>query len=76
VDSDAAVGGGGAPGVTLPSAAVRLPAALAAPLRLGRPAVLARVAGGYCLLDVAAVDPADDRRLAGAVLAAADRPCG
>ncbi|HEY3507194.1 MAG TPA: L-seryl-tRNA(Sec) selenium transferase [Actinocatenispora sp.] len=79
VDSDAAVGGGGAPGVTLPSAAVRLPAELAAPLRLGRPAVLARVAGGYCLLDVAAVDPADDLRLAGAVVAAAstvDPPCG
>ncbi|WP_238343070.1 L-seryl-tRNA(Sec) selenium transferase [Nocardioides cynanchi] len=37
VESDAAVGGGGAPGVTLPSAAVSLPARLAAPLRLGVP---------------------------------------
>ncbi|WP_239076696.1 L-seryl-tRNA(Sec) selenium transferase [Actinocatenispora rupis] len=76
VPSDAAVGGGGAPGVTLPSAAVRLPAGLAVPLRLGRPAVLARVADGYCLVDVAAVDEADDHRLYGAVRAAAGRPCG
>ena len=33
----AAVGGGGAPGVELPALAVALPAAFAAPLRLGRP---------------------------------------
>ena len=38
VDSEAAVGGGGAPGVVLPSAAVSLPEAYAAALRAGDPA--------------------------------------
>jgi len=67
VDSDGAVGGGGAPGVVLPSAAVRLPEAFAAALRSARPAVLGRLADGCCLLDLLAVDPADDARLVGAV---------
>src|SRR5262249_17021285 len=35
VDCDAVVGGGAAPGVTLPSAAVSVPASLAEPLRTG-----------------------------------------
>jgi L-seryl-tRNA(Ser) seleniumtransferase len=48
VDAEAAVGGGGAPGVTLASAAVALPAIFAAPLRwgdgppAGAPAVVGR----------------------------------
>ncbi len=71
--STATVGGGGAPGVTLPSAAVALPAEFAAALRSGTPAVLGRVEHGRCLLDLRAVAPADDEVLAAAVRAAADR---
>jgi L-seryl-tRNA(Ser) seleniumtransferase len=68
VDSVAAVGGGGAPEVELPSAAVSLPAAYAAQLRTGTPAVVGRVEHGRCLLDLRTIDPADDLRLAEAVL--------
>jgi L-seryl-tRNA(Ser) seleniumtransferase len=68
VDSVAAVGGGGAPGVELPSAAVSLPAAYAAQLRTGTPAVVGRVEHGRCLLDLRTIDPADDLRVAEAVL--------
>ena len=71
VPSEAAVGGGGAPGVVLPSAAVSLPAALAEPLRLGEPAVVGRVAGGRLLLDLLTVPPEDDARLVEAVRRAA-----
>jgi L-seryl-tRNA(Ser) seleniumtransferase len=71
VASDAVVGGGGAPGVRLPSAAVQLPADLAVPLRTGDPAVLGRVERGVLLLDLRAVAPPDDEVLAAAVLAAA-----
>ncbi len=77
-DSQATAGGGGAPGVTLASVAVSLPAALAEPLRAGdqvtsgtHPAVIGRVTGGRLLLDLYAIEPADDHRLAAAVLAAA-----
>jgi L-seryl-tRNA(Ser) seleniumtransferase len=77
VPSTAAVGGGGAPGVRLPSAAVSLPERLAAPLRSGPavrrgavPAVVGRIEDGRLLLDLRAVAPADDDRLAAAVLAA------
>jgi L-seryl-tRNA(Ser) seleniumtransferase len=68
VDSVAAVGGGGAPGVDLPSAAVSMPAASAAKLRTGTPAVVGRVERGRCLLDLRTVDARDDPRLAEAVL--------
>jgi L-seryl-tRNA(Ser) seleniumtransferase len=76
VPSDAAVGGGGAPGVVLPSVAVHLPELVAAPLRQGDPAVVGRVEHGACLLDLRAVPPAADAELAAAVLAvwAARRP--
>jgi L-seryl-tRNA(Ser) seleniumtransferase len=70
VPSQARVGGGGAPDVVLESWAVALPEHLAAPLRLGDPAVLGRVEHGRCLLDLRAVDPADDTALAAAVRAA------
>jgi L-seryl-tRNA(Ser) seleniumtransferase len=70
VDSDSTVGGGGAPGVVLPSAAVALPAHYAAALRAGDPAVLGRTEHGRCLLDLRAVDPGSDAALAAAVLAA------
>jgi L-seryl-tRNA(Ser) seleniumtransferase len=76
--ADAAVGGGGGPGVRLPSAALSLPERLASGLRSGAavrrgdvPAVVGRIEGGRLLLDLRAVAPADDARLAAAVLAAA-----
>ena len=78
VPSDAAAGGGGAPGVTLPSAALSLPEGLAPGLRSGAamrrgdvPAVVGRIEHGRLLLDLRTVAPADDERLAAAVLAAA-----
>ena len=67
----AAVGGGGAPGVELESAAVSLPESLAVPLRRGEPAVVGRLESGRLLLDLRSVSPADDERLTGAVLSAA-----
>jgi len=74
--TEAAIGGGSTPGVTLPSRAVALepgdqPAsALAAALRGGRPAVVGRVAEGRLLLDLRTVDPARDDALAEAVAGA------
>lgn len=65
----AAVGGGGAPGVELPSAAVSLPESYAAALRLGSPPVVGRLEGGRCLLDMCTVSPEDDELLAAAVRA-------
>jgi L-seryl-tRNA(Ser) seleniumtransferase len=73
VQSTAAVGGGGAPGVELPSAAVSLPEPYAAALRRGAPPVVGRLERGRCLLDLRTVDPADDATLADAVRAAACR---
>ena len=61
---DSTVGGGGAPGVTLPSAAVALPERFAAALRAGVPAVLGRVEHGRCLLDLRALPAEDDATLA------------
>jgi L-seryl-tRNA(Ser) seleniumtransferase len=69
VEADATVGGGGAPGVTLPSAAVALPESFAAALRAGEPAVLGRLEHGRCLLDLRALPPDADDTLAAAVLA-------
>jgi L-seryl-tRNA(Ser) seleniumtransferase len=78
VPTEAVVGGGGAPEVPLPSAAVSLPAALALPLRAGQavrrgvmPAVVGRVDDDRLLLDLRAVAPADDELLTAAVVAAA-----
>jgi L-seryl-tRNA(Ser) seleniumtransferase len=77
VASSAAVGGGGAPGVALPSAAVSLPLSLAVPLRTGEPvrrgampAVAGRAAAGRLLLDLRSVSPGDDGTLIAAVTAA------
>jgi len=53
VDSVARVGGGGAPGVELPSAAVSLPGHRAEPLR--RAGIVGRVESGRLLLDLRAV---------------------
>ena len=76
--SDAAVGGGGAPGQLLPSAAVSVPADLAAALRYGAavrngsvPAVVGRIEDGRLLLDLRAVAASDDELLIAAVMAAA-----
>ncbi|MGY4867287.1 L-seryl-tRNA(Sec) selenium transferase [Mycolicibacterium elephantis] len=69
VDCVAAVGGGGAPGVELPSAAVSLPESCAAPLRMGDPAVVGRLENGRCLLDLRTVRPGDDDALVRAVRA-------
>jgi L-seryl-tRNA(Ser) seleniumtransferase len=81
VASAATVGGGGAPGVTLPSAALSLPEDLAPVLRAGPAvrrgevtAVVGRVENGRLLLDLRAVPPEHDERLAAAVIAASGRP--
>lgn len=71
VTSEAMVGGGGAPGVTLPSAAVSLPESYAAALRAGTPPVAGRVERGRCLLDLRTIDVEADDRLLEAV-----RRCG
>lgn len=71
VASVAAVGGGGAPGVELPSVAVSLPARYAAALRTGEPAVAGRVVKDRCLLDLRTVRPEEDAKLREAV-----RRCG
>ena len=75
VPSRAAVGGGGAPEVPLPSAAVSLPAHLAGPLRRDpvQP-VMGRVERGRLLLDLIAVPAEEDELLVDAVLRAASRP--
>ncbi|MBN9109207.1 MAG: L-seryl-tRNA(Sec) selenium transferase [Pseudonocardia sp.] len=69
VASVATVGGGGAPGVTLESAAVSLPERFAVALRAGDPAVVGRLEHGRCLLDLRALPPSADATLAAAVLA-------
>ncbi|WP_027933684.1 L-seryl-tRNA(Sec) selenium transferase [Amycolatopsis thermoflava] len=69
VSCRSAVGGGGAPGVELPSVAVSLPEALAEPLRTGTPSVVGRVEHGRCLLDLRTVGPDEDELLLAAVRA-------
>jgi L-seryl-tRNA(Ser) seleniumtransferase len=70
VEAAGVVGGGGAPGRTLPGWAIPLPEACAARLRSGRPAVVGRIERGRCLIDLRCVPPADDSRLATAIRAA------
>jgi L-seryl-tRNA(Ser) seleniumtransferase len=65
------VGGGSAPALTLEGWAVALPEEWAEPLRLGDPAVLARVQGGRTVLDLRALDPRQDAVLVAAVRALA-----
>jgi L-seryl-tRNA(Ser) seleniumtransferase len=69
VDCVAAVGGGGAPGVRLPSAGLSLPESYAAALRTGSPPVVGRLEAGRCLLDLRTVAPEDDERVVTAVRA-------
>ncbi|WP_344597004.1 L-seryl-tRNA(Sec) selenium transferase [Actinomadura vinacea] len=68
-DSTAAVGGGGAPGVGLPSAAVSLPSSCEPALRAR--GVIGRVEDGRLLLDLRSAGPAADGALREAVLGAA-----
>jgi L-seryl-tRNA(Ser) seleniumtransferase len=68
MDTVAAVGGGGAPGVELTSAAVSLPAGYAHPLRQRDPAVVGRVDDGRLLLDLRAVPAGSDEELFAAAL--------
>lgn len=70
VPSIGRVGGGGAPGVDLPGWAVALPEEVAARLRTGTPAVLARVEKGRCLVDLRCVPSELDEELSAAVRAA------
>ena len=74
----AAVGGGGAPGVELPSVAISLPEGFAMPLRNGplvrsgeHPAVIGRLEAGRLLLDLRSIQPSSDEHLVAALLAAA-----
>lgn len=69
VASDGVVGGGGAPGLTLPGWAVAVPEDLAEPLRLGRLPVVGRLERGRCLLDLRCVPADRDPELAAAVRA-------
>ncbi|HEU0243596.1 MAG TPA: L-seryl-tRNA(Sec) selenium transferase [Candidatus Limnocylindrales bacterium] len=68
------VGGGSLPGETLESRAVAVagasPDRLLARLRTGTPAVVGRIDDGEVVLDLRAVEPADDEALVGALTAA------
>ncbi|MGH3940982.1 MAG: L-seryl-tRNA(Sec) selenium transferase [Pseudonocardiaceae bacterium] len=75
VATQATVGGGGAPGVTLLSAAVSLPERFAEALRTGTPAILGRLERGRCLLDLRAIPPDQDGSLRDAVVATAATSC-
>jgi L-seryl-tRNA(Ser) seleniumtransferase len=76
VPGESAVGGGAFPGVSLPTTLVALdpgslgPDGLALRLRLGDPAVVARVADGRVLLDPRTLAPGSESAVAGAVAAA------
>ena len=73
VDSEASVGGGAFPTAKIASVALVMkgdPAVLESALRLGEPAVIARVAEGRVLLDLRTVLPHEDDVLATALVAA------
>jgi L-seryl-tRNA(Ser) seleniumtransferase len=70
VGSAGVVGGGGAPGVTLPGYALALPEPLAQLLRVGDPPVIARVEHGRCLVDLRCVPERDEAALLDAIRAA------
>lgn len=72
VPHEGRVGGGGGAGVPLPGWAVQLPEAVALPLRQGSPAVLTRVTGSSCLLDMRCVPESCDEPLLAAVQRALD----
>ncbi|GAB2567112.1 L-seryl-tRNA(Sec) selenium transferase [Paractinoplanes abujensis] len=71
VASDAVVGGGGAPEVTLPSWSLSLPSEYAAPLRAAPTPVVGRVDRGRLLLDLRCVPSDADSVLTDMVIAVA-----
>jgi L-seryl-tRNA(Ser) seleniumtransferase len=71
VACDGAVGGGGAPGLTLTGWAVALRADYAERLRIGTPPVIGRVQRDRCLLDLRCVPESADKLVISAVLTAA-----
>jgi L-seryl-tRNA(Ser) seleniumtransferase len=70
VPSDGVVGGGGAPGITLPGWAVALPEAYAVRLRTLPQPLLARVERGRCLVDLRCVPETADPIVTEAIRAA------
>jgi L-seryl-tRNA(Ser) seleniumtransferase len=71
VPSDGAVGGGGAPGLSLPGYAIALPQGFAIALRSATPPVITRIEHDRCLIDLRCVPPHEDDMLRDAILAAA-----
>ncbi len=71
IATDALPGAGSAPGTTIPSAGVRVDGDHLATLRAHDPPVIARARDGVTVVDLRAVEPADD-----AVLVEALRRCG
>jgi L-seryl-tRNA(Ser) seleniumtransferase len=71
VDSEAVPGAGSAPGVTMPSVAVRLQGDHLAALRRAEPPIVARTRDGATLLDLRTIDPADDAHVARSIAACA-----
>jgi L-seryl-tRNA(Ser) seleniumtransferase len=75
IDGYSTIGGGSAPGTTLPTRLVAISsptssaAAIEAQLRHNAPAILARIENDLVLLDLRTVDPADDALLADALRA-------
>lgn len=68
--TQATVGGGGAPGVTLPSAAVGLPERYGPLLRTAAVPVIGRLEHGRCLLDLRTIGAQEEQSVLEAVLAA------
>jgi L-seryl-tRNA(Ser) seleniumtransferase len=71
VPSQASTGGGGAPGLVLPSTALSVPAEYAEALRAHDPAVVGRMHAGRLLLDLRSVPPELDHVLHDAITHAA-----
>jgi len=69
VAAESLTGGGTLPGVTIASAGLALPGDVTGRLRAGDPPVIARVDDDRTVLDLRAVDPADDPVLAAALAA-------
>ncbi|MET7999355.1 L-seryl-tRNA(Sec) selenium transferase [Nonomuraea glycinis] len=67
VPTIARVGGGGAPGVELPSAGIAVDESLALRLRSYDPPVIGRITDGRLVLDLRAVEPGQDEIIAAAV---------